>query len=84
MIQCFGQHWGIVGAPNKPAKRGFKVFVLADGETAYMANFEISERVVLDIFGNLFYNSTGSWYKRHFVKYLDQIGYFKCILYDYF
>ncbi len=30
MIKFHGMHYGAVGAPNKPCKRGFKVFVLAD------------------------------------------------------
>ena len=41
MIKCHGQHWGIVGAPNKPAKRGFKIFVLADAVTGYMSDFMV-------------------------------------------
>ena len=44
MIKCHGQHWGIVGAPNKPAKRGFKVFVLADGVTGYLSDFMVYMR----------------------------------------
>jgi hypothetical protein len=39
MIKCHGQHWGIVGAPNKPAKRGFKIFVSADAVSGYTSNF---------------------------------------------
>ena len=30
MIKFHGQHWAVVGAPNKPAKRGFKIFAIAD------------------------------------------------------
>ena len=41
MVKCHGQHWGIVGAPNKPAKRGFKIFVLADAVTGYMSDFMV-------------------------------------------
>ncbi|XP_021374992.1 piggyBac transposable element-derived protein 2-like [Mizuhopecten yessoensis] len=41
MIKCHGQHWTIVGAPNKPAKRGFKVFVAADAVTGFMWNFQV-------------------------------------------
>ena len=41
MIKCHGQHWCIVGAPNKPAKRGFKVFVLADAVSGYLSDFMV-------------------------------------------
>ena len=41
MVKCHGQHWGIIGAPNKPAKRGFKVFTLADGTTGYVSDFQV-------------------------------------------
>ena len=41
MVKCHGSHWGIVGAPNKPAKRGFKVFTLADGTTGYVSDFDV-------------------------------------------
>ena len=41
MVKCHGQHWGIVGAPNKPAKRGFKIFTVADGTTGYISNSEV-------------------------------------------
>ena len=41
MVKCHGQHWGIVGAPNKPAKRGFKVWTLADGISGYIYDFEV-------------------------------------------
>lgn len=39
MVNCHAQHWGIVGALNKPAKRGFKVFVAADAVSGYLSNF---------------------------------------------
>ena len=41
MIKFHGKHWGVVGAPNKPAKRGFKIFVLADGISNFMKDFQI-------------------------------------------
>lgn len=41
MVKFHGRHWGVVGAPNKPAKRGFKIFVLADGETGYLHNWKV-------------------------------------------
>ena len=44
MIKCHGQHSGIVGAPNKPAKRGFKIFVAADVVSGYLGNFQVYMR----------------------------------------
>ena len=41
IVKCHGQHWGIVGAPNKPAKRGFKILTVVDGTTGYISNFEV-------------------------------------------
>ena len=38
MIMFMGQHWCIVGAPNKQGKRWFKIFCMCDGETGYMKN----------------------------------------------
>ena len=36
MIKWHGQHSGIGGAPNKPAKCVFKIFVAADGLSGYL------------------------------------------------
>ena len=44
MVKCHGQHWGIVGAPNKPAKRELKVSTLADGTNGYIFTFEVYPR----------------------------------------
>jgi len=44
MIKFHGMHYGSVGAPNKPCKRGFKVFVLADGQTGYLYDFMVYMR----------------------------------------
>ena len=41
MVKCHGQHWGIIGAPNKPAKRGFKVFTMTHGTTEYVSDFQV-------------------------------------------
>jgi hypothetical protein len=41
MVKFHGQHSGVIGAPNKPAKRGFKIFVLGDGESGYLYDFEV-------------------------------------------
>ena len=39
MVKCHGRHKGIIGAPNKPAKKSFKDFVV--GENGYLSNFEV-------------------------------------------
>ena len=44
MIKFTGQHWCVVGAPNKPAKRGFKIFCLCDGSTGYLKDFQLYQR----------------------------------------
>ena len=41
MIKFHGKHSGVVGAPNKPAKRGYKIYTLADGHTGYVWDFEV-------------------------------------------
>ena len=41
MIKFHGMHYGAVGTPNKPCKRGFKVFVLPDGTSGYLYNFMV-------------------------------------------
>ena len=41
MIKFHGQHSGTIGAPFKPAKRGFRIFALADGHNGYISNFEV-------------------------------------------
>ena len=41
MIKFTGQHWCVVGAPNKPAKRGIKIFCLCDGSTGYLKDFQL-------------------------------------------
>ena len=44
MIKFHGKHSGVVGAPNKPAKRGYKIYTVADGHTGYIWDFEIYMR----------------------------------------
>lgn len=44
MIKWHGQHSGIGGAPNKPAKCVFKIFVAADGLSGYLWNFQVYTR----------------------------------------
>ncbi|GFO17939.1 vertnin [Plakobranchus ocellatus] len=41
MIKFHVKHSGVVGAPNKPAKRGYKIYTLADGHTGYIWDFEV-------------------------------------------
>ena len=44
MIQFGGQHASSVGAPNKPAKRGFKIFCICDAVTGYLYDFQVYHR----------------------------------------
>ena len=44
MIKCHGEPSGIVGAQNKRAKRGFKIFVAADGVSGYLWNYQVYMR----------------------------------------
>ncbi|GFO24769.1 PiggyBac transposable element-derived protein 4-like [Plakobranchus ocellatus] len=41
MIKFHGKHSSVVGAPNKPAKSGYKIYTLADGHTGYIWDFEV-------------------------------------------
>ena len=41
MVKCHAKHFGIFGAPNKPAKRSFKIFGVADGISGYLSSFEV-------------------------------------------
>ena len=41
MIKFHGKHSGVVGAPNKPAKRGYKIYTLSDGHIGYVWDFEV-------------------------------------------
>ena len=74
MIKFMGQHWCIVGAPNKPAKRGFKIFCMCDGETGYMKDFHtyirkkkqtgLTQRVVEQLSENI--------HERNHIIYVDK------------
>ena len=72
-VKCHGQHWGIVGAPNKSAKRGFKVWTLADGVTGYIYDFKVylgttetglTQQVVEPL--------TSSIYGKHHIVFVDK------------
>jgi hypothetical protein len=74
MIKFHGQHFGSVGAPNKPCKRGFKVFVLADAHEGYLYNYIVylrkkretglTQRIVEDLMANLV--------GRHHIVFVDK------------
>ena len=74
MVKCHGQHWGIVGAPNKPAKRGFKVWTLADGTSGYIYDFEVYLRKEREIglTQRVVESLTNSLYGRYHIVFVDK------------
>ena len=74
MIKFGGQHASSVGAPNKPAKRGFKIFCICDAVTGYLCDFQVyhrkkkeiglTQRVVEDL--------AASVYDRSHIIYVDK------------
>ncbi|GFR95304.1 PiggyBac transposable element-derived protein 4-like [Elysia marginata] len=44
IIKFHGKPSGVVGAPNKPAKRVYKIYTVADGHTGYIFDFEVYMR----------------------------------------
>ena len=74
MIRCHGQHYGIVGAPNKPAKRGFKSFVAADGGSGYLWNFQVYMRKQKEVglTQRVVENLTESVAERNYIIFIDK------------